>query len=122
MKQHIDDNQLKELKFEQVNKLGKLSGLISYPMTKQEWKRNKKKEHLTMYISLLQWCNIGQMIEILINNAEHKEDEAYPALFFENPNETDFDDRLLHIGLYWEGRRKGIELCDALFEAVKQVL
>ena len=42
MKQCIDSKQLEELNFEQVNKLGKMSGLVSYPETEKEWEKNKR--------------------------------------------------------------------------------
>ena len=103
MKQHINSNQLKELSFEQVNTLGRLSGLISYPRTQEEWAKYKEKEHLTMYISLLEFLNIGQLIQIL---HERKVQLTY-ALVFNGTEKATF---------FFEN------LCDELWEDVKLVI
>jgi hypothetical protein len=116
MKQYIDSKQLKELTFEQVNKLGKMSGLYGIPSTEQEWEKNKQKEHLTMYISLLQWCNIGQMIELLEKNVGI--DYIKPIICKDVITKVECWDVCMSNDYYGKGK----ELCDALFEAVKQIL
>jgi hypothetical protein len=60
--------------------------------------------------------SIGEMIELLIEHGNLREDEAYPCLV---------NGKVLvepKIGIYWECRREGKELARALWEAVKEVI
>lgn len=106
MKQSIDSKQLKELSFRQVKKLGEMSGLVSYPRTEEEWEERQTREHLTMYISLMQWINIGRMIEILgirlVSCVQH-----INPVWVVHFNAKEYI---------------AVELCDALWEAVKEIL
>ena len=118
MKQHIDSIQLKELSFEQVNKLGKMSGLVSYPWTNEEWEKNIQAEHLTMYISLLEWINIGRMIEILSSESM--------ILYIRNTEiDTEVKDEKSSVileNIFYSKKFDSDELCDSLWGAVKYVL
>ena len=103
MKQHINSSQLKEADFETIKKLGEMSKVISYPRTKKEWEKYSKKEYLTMYISLLEFLNIGQMIQILW---EKKVPLTYHLHFNGSDQKTE----------YFES------LCDELWKEVKAVV
>jgi len=115
VKQHINSEQLKELTFEQINMLGKVSGLLSYPQTEEEWLRNKEKQTLTMYISLLKWINIGNMIEMLkedLYKIAHEWIDGVGKVW-----------ELELVGIYGESRYiHKEELTDVLWEAVRELI
>lgn len=70
MKQYIDSDQLRELTPNQFRKLCGLIGDI-YHVTNSDERilESFKRPVLTMYISILQKTNIGQMMEILLISA-----------------------------------------------------
>lgn len=112
MKQHISEEQLRELNFKNVRSLGEYSGLISYPRTEEEWDRRKLIGYLTMYTSLIQYINIGRMIEILelIRPTLHINKTLKQGIMKTDRYEV------FQQGL---GTFCGETLCDALWEAVK---
>ena len=57
--------------------------------------------------------SIGQCIELLLEKAETVEGDPYPSVeILADPG----------IGLFWDGRRGGVEFIDTLWEAVKQTI
>lgn len=114
MKQYINDKQFKSLTFEQLLKFIKLSkcNLISIPQNKIEWDNKRSKErYLTEYISLIQYFNIGKMIDIIsIYESDYKIEHIEGEYCL-----------TINYGM------GGLEilrkcLCDALFEALCYVL
>ena len=103
MKQHINSSQLKEVDFKTVKKLGEMSKVIGYPRTEKEWDINNKKEYLTMYMSLLEFLNIGKMIQILWEKKAHV---IYHLHFNGSDEKTDEFE----------------SLCDELWKEVKAVI
>lgn len=116
MKQYITWEQFVELSFEQVKNLQKLIDQRYHLVRDAEhWEEIKNHKYATSegevfhihtsYIGFMDKTNIGKMIEIL----ENADAEWYDELFY-----ADYDGGLYK---YYDG-----ELCDALWEAVKEVL
>ena len=116
MKQYIAWEQFTELSYEQVAKLQILINQKYHSVIDAEhWEEIKNYKivsstgevfHVhTSYIGFLSKTNIGKMIEIL----ENADGEWYDELFY-----VDWGGGLYK---YYDG-----ELCDALWEAVKEVL
>lgn len=105
MKQHIAVDQLNELSQKQRLALRK------YML--KDWARpmvNKKGESIHAEIPTEDYLlSIGQMIEFLVEKTNHKFDD----ILYEGTNWAVY---------YGYGSTKRIELCDALWEAVKKVL
>jgi len=112
MKQYINSKQLKELTPDKFRNLCKLAGdKYYYDSTDEQINKAFQNEYLTMYISILEKTNIGQMIEILyscdidIMSNYYKENE-WTITFYK-------DEHYIF---------RNVKLCDALWEAVKEIL
>jgi hypothetical protein len=87
--------------------------LTGFGPSNQFWSAMNGKEDCLPLLST------GQMIELLMAHSKSFEGEAYPALCFAI-NEP-MDDAL-NVSLWWDGRREGVEFCDALWDSVKKIL
>lgn len=66
--------------------------------------------------------SIGQCLEIILENSIHEESDPYPTLTFKKNSVDDDYDFGIGIGVFWEGRREGVEFIDALWEAILEIL
>lgn len=114
MKQHISIENLNELTDEQKEKLREWwKAEINSSMEKGVYSEETKE--------ILPLLSIGQCIQFLIENCKLDEGDPYPSLTFHKQTD-EYCMSNLGIGLFWEGRREGRELIDALWEAIKAVL
>ena len=130
MKQHITVEQLMELTEEQQQRLRELwkreFGDVFYIT---DYKDNKEvqmqvmdrvwqlivKDYRKEFLPLL---SIGQMIELLDNKTNELRKKDYPT---EQDDKTDNDIAITLSDIY-KTLREGNDLCDVLWQAVKQVL
>lgn len=132
MKQHITWNQFTQLSYQQVSKLQTLINQ-KHPLIESEEYWEKIKSHTytfadgtvsnthTSYISFLEKTNIGKMIDILENNdgfnlEKQKYQDGTIKWFVEFIKYE--STRMVRHG-YCKGSE---ELCDALFESLKEAL
>lgn len=122
MKQSIESEQLKELTPNQFRKLCVLVGdKYYYNSSDEQVLKSFQKESLTMYISILQKTNIGQMIEILCNT-----DFGFPRIgLIESRIRSEYIVTYVTClnGSKYHGKSfESDNLCDALWMTVKFML